>query len=145
MFSFSIFVLIVYNSTKIVLFGGNNATGISVGILFILDITNLTWTTAESVESAQYRAEIACSVSGDNFIVWGGNTFVQTILQIGGGICCSLFPYELSIFRDQMVIAIEFHLDTSNISHLQYSIRTVDNIVCTYYSIQTINNPRELR
>ncbi|KAF9089682.1 hypothetical protein BGX23_006512 [Mortierella sp. AD031] len=67
-----------HNGTKMILFGGNDAAGISVGTLFILDVTNLTWTAAQGVQPAQYRTEMACSVSGDNFIAWGGKTFAQT-------------------------------------------------------------------
>ncbi|KAG9071500.1 hypothetical protein KI688_005712 [Linnemannia hyalina] len=59
-----------YNGTKILLFGGNTDTTQSVDSLFILDVQTMTWTQADS--SLDARSDMACSVSGDNFIVWGG-------------------------------------------------------------------------
>ncbi|KAK3812444.1 MAG: hypothetical protein J3R72DRAFT_530129 [Linnemannia gamsii] len=62
-----------YNGTKIILFGGRNGRtvekGSSVGNLYILDVTSMTWTEGPSADA---RSLMACSVSGDNFLVWGG-------------------------------------------------------------------------
>ncbi|KAF9154077.1 hypothetical protein BG015_001899 [Linnemannia schmuckeri] len=59
-----------YNGTKMLLFGGNTDTTQSVDTLYILDVPTMTWTQAPS--SLDARSDMACSVSGDNFIVWGG-------------------------------------------------------------------------
>ncbi|KAF9281288.1 hypothetical protein BGZ88_011684, partial [Linnemannia elongata] len=59
-----------YNGTKMLLFGGNTNLTPSVDTLYILDLVNMTWTQAPS--SLEPRSAMACSVSGDNFIVWGG-------------------------------------------------------------------------
>lgn len=60
-----------HNGTKIILFGGvynSNYTD----TLYILDVANLTWS-----QGAKYqpRSGAACSVSGDYFIVWGGQSY----------------------------------------------------------------------
>ncbi|KAK3823753.1 MAG: hypothetical protein JOS17DRAFT_804865 [Linnemannia elongata] len=52
------------------LFGGNTDTTESVDTLHILDLVTMKWTQAPS--SLDARSDMACSVSGDNFIVWGG-------------------------------------------------------------------------
>ncbi|KAF9154078.1 hypothetical protein BG015_001900 [Linnemannia schmuckeri] len=59
-----------YNGTKILLFGGNTDTTQSVDTLYILDVQSMTWSQADN--SLDARSDMACSVSGDNFIVWGG-------------------------------------------------------------------------
>ncbi|KAG0276359.1 hypothetical protein BGZ96_003340 [Linnemannia gamsii] len=59
-----------YNGTKMILFGGNTETTQSVDSLFILDVPSMSWTKAPN--SLDARSDMGCSVSGDNFIVWGG-------------------------------------------------------------------------
>ncbi|KAG0061092.1 hypothetical protein BGZ89_011750 [Linnemannia elongata] len=59
-----------YNGTKILLFGGNTDTTPSVDTLYILDVPTMIWTQVDN--SLDARSDMACSVSGDNFIVWGG-------------------------------------------------------------------------
>ncbi|KAF9122563.1 hypothetical protein BGW39_009651 [Mortierella sp. 14UC] len=61
-----------YNGTKMILFGGHNSSRPSGGYLFILDVPTLTWNQGPNVDPSQNRSSMACSVSGDNFIVWGG-------------------------------------------------------------------------
>ncbi|KAK3804798.1 MAG: hypothetical protein J3R72DRAFT_130096 [Linnemannia gamsii] len=59
-----------YNGTKIILFGGMATKGgPPVGNIYILDVTSMTWTEGPGGEG---RTLMACSVSGDNFLVWGG-------------------------------------------------------------------------
>ncbi|KAF9141053.1 hypothetical protein BG015_001416 [Linnemannia schmuckeri] len=58
-----------YNGTKMILFGGDGS-GPSVASISILDIPTMTWTNGKDAPDA--RSEMACSVAGDNFIVWGG-------------------------------------------------------------------------
>ncbi|KAF9935146.1 hypothetical protein FBU30_007525 [Linnemannia zychae] len=59
-----------YNGTKMVLFGGDTAEGYGWGKLSVLDIATMTWVTYS--DSPEIRLGVACSVSGDYFIVWGG-------------------------------------------------------------------------
>ncbi|KAF9082029.1 hypothetical protein BGX23_000183 [Mortierella sp. AD031] len=63
-----------YNDTKMVLFGGLLYNGTVVGTLYTLDVASLTWTQGTSADPIQNRAGMACSVSGDNFIIWGDPT-----------------------------------------------------------------------
>ncbi|KAK3835595.1 MAG: hypothetical protein J3R72DRAFT_494060 [Linnemannia gamsii] len=63
-----------YNGTKILLFGGLTSTGAAVGTLYTLDVTNMIWSLSESTQPSQNRYGMACSVSGDNFVIWGGQT-----------------------------------------------------------------------
>jgi hypothetical protein len=53
-----------------ILFGGDNGTASSVASISILDVSSMKWTNGNNAPDA--RSEMACSVSGDNFIVWGG-------------------------------------------------------------------------
>ncbi|KAG0203753.1 hypothetical protein BGX33_008923 [Mortierella sp. NVP41] len=76
-----------YNDTKMVLFGGLLYNGTVVGTLYTLDVASLTWTQGTSADPIQNRAGMACSVSGDNFIIWGG---LRNTLQ--GGVAVSDTP-----------------------------------------------------
>jgi hypothetical protein len=55
-----------------VLFGGDNGSGPSVASISVLDIATMVWTDGE--DAPDPRSEMACTVAGDNFIVWGGKT-----------------------------------------------------------------------
>ncbi|KAF9152042.1 hypothetical protein BG015_005868 [Linnemannia schmuckeri] len=57
-----------YSGAKMVVFGGRSSGKIS-GSLYILDVPTMTWSLGPS---SQPRMAMVCSVSGDNFIVWGG-------------------------------------------------------------------------
>ncbi|KAF9122802.1 hypothetical protein BGW39_009483 [Mortierella sp. 14UC] len=57
-----------YNGAKMLLFGGG-VDGAEIGTLFILDVATMTWSRGPS---SQPRKGMACAVSGDNFVVWGG-------------------------------------------------------------------------
>ncbi|KAG0316865.1 hypothetical protein BGZ97_006278 [Linnemannia gamsii] len=48
-----------YSGTKMILFGGDDDATSSSANLFILDVRSMTW------------IEMACSIAGDNFIIWG--------------------------------------------------------------------------
>ncbi|KAG0219630.1 hypothetical protein BGX33_001802 [Mortierella sp. NVP41] len=61
-----------YNGTKMMFFGGNPPSGSSSADLWILDLPTMVWTQVRSAPSREKRSEMACFVSGDNFIVWGG-------------------------------------------------------------------------
>ncbi|KAF9154081.1 hypothetical protein BG015_001903 [Linnemannia schmuckeri] len=53
------------------LFGGDAGAGASsANSLYILDVPSMTWSEGPSAPEA--RSEMACSIPGDNFIVWGG-------------------------------------------------------------------------
>jgi hypothetical protein len=71
--SFFFHYLIAYNGTKLIYFGGNTTPTTSVGSIYILDVPTLTWKQGESADPSQNRSSMACGVSGDNFITWGGN------------------------------------------------------------------------
>ncbi|KAF9141052.1 hypothetical protein BG015_001415 [Linnemannia schmuckeri] len=57
-----------HNGTKIILFGGDTL----LGDLHILDVRTRICTQERGVDPKNNRADMACSVAGDNFIVWGG-------------------------------------------------------------------------
>ncbi|KAG9071505.1 hypothetical protein KI688_005717 [Linnemannia hyalina] len=61
-----------YKGTKMILFGGVNGTGPSVGSISILDVASMKWTSGNDAPAPEARAEMACSVAGDNFVAWGG-------------------------------------------------------------------------
>lgn len=55
-----------------ILFGGQTFDGATPGNLYTLDMESMTWNLTQTVPSSQSRHSMACSVSGDNFIIWGG-------------------------------------------------------------------------
>lgn len=59
------------------LFGGESSLSEpSVGTLHILDVRNMMWSKAEGVDPSLGRSSMACAISGDNFVVWGGESVV---------------------------------------------------------------------
>ncbi|KAF8961694.1 hypothetical protein BGZ46_001304 [Entomortierella lignicola] len=60
------------NGTKIIVFGGQTSSGTLLGSLFILNVTTMTWSQGASIDPTLNRAGMACAVSGDNLVVWGG-------------------------------------------------------------------------
>ncbi|KAG0063800.1 hypothetical protein BGZ89_009606 [Linnemannia elongata] len=61
-----------YNGTKMILFGGHEMDGISKNATYILDVPSMEWTKGSAVDASQSRSAMACSVSGDNVVIWGG-------------------------------------------------------------------------
>jgi hypothetical protein len=62
-----------YSGTKMVLFGGSDGTGVtpSFGDIYILDVATFNWTKGETLGTGRFGS--ACAVSGDYFIIWGGD------------------------------------------------------------------------
>ncbi|KAF9082568.1 hypothetical protein BGX29_003745, partial [Mortierella sp. GBA35] len=61
-----------YNGTKMILFGGRINDTVTQGSIYILDLPKRVWTKGPNVNPSQYRSHMACGVSGDNFLAWGG-------------------------------------------------------------------------
>ncbi|KAG0007295.1 hypothetical protein BGZ80_004843 [Entomortierella chlamydospora] len=55
------------------LFGGLYAPTLEFNGIHILDMATLSWTKGSDVDESLRRNNMACSVSGDNFVSWGGN------------------------------------------------------------------------
>ena len=63
------------SGSKVVLFGGySSSLNATVGDIFILDVTTLTWKKGTSTAPRDVRRSAACALSGDYFVVWGGDT-----------------------------------------------------------------------
>lgn len=75
--SFFLSLHIAYNGTKLILFGGHEMDGISKNTTYILDVTSMEWTKGPAVDASQSRSAMACSVSGDNVVIWGGMNVVM--------------------------------------------------------------------
>ncbi|KAG0044700.1 hypothetical protein BGZ83_010077 [Gryganskiella cystojenkinii] len=76
-----------YGGSKIVLFGGTTLNGPSVANIYTLDVNSMSWTKGPSGDSSQNREQMACSVSGDNFVTWGGqnwDTHTTTLVKTTG-------------------------------------------------------------
>lgn len=58
-----------------ILFGGQTSNNDTLGDLYILDMVSMMWNLSQTVPASQSRHSMACSVSGDNFIIWGGKFF----------------------------------------------------------------------
>lgn len=63
------FQRIALNGSKMILFGGDDGS-VSTSSLYILDVPTMTWTQATS--AFEGRSGMACAVSGNSFVVWGG-------------------------------------------------------------------------
>ncbi|KAG0377363.1 hypothetical protein BGX24_006252 [Mortierella sp. AD032] len=57
------------DGTKVVIYGGRLYKGAVVGDVSVLDTTTKTWTTGVS---GQPRMYVACTVAGDQLLIWGG-------------------------------------------------------------------------
>lgn len=70
--------------------GGYNGT--EVGTLYLLDVATMMWTQGPS---SQPRKGMACTVSGNFFVVWGGtnNQWRQKILIFLCIECLYIFPF----------------------------------------------------
>lgn len=55
-----------------VVFGGQLYLKEPRGSIFILDVPTLTWTQGPDIDYPLGRSSAACTVAGDNFVVWGG-------------------------------------------------------------------------
>ncbi|KAF9130633.1 Multiple epidermal growth factor-like domains protein 8 [Mortierella sp. GBA39] len=61
-----------YGGKKMVVFGGELYLEHPRGSIFILDVPTLTWTQGPDIDNPLSRSSAACTVAGDNFVVWGG-------------------------------------------------------------------------
>ena len=55
-----------------VVFGGTGPSGIPQGSIYVLDVKTMSWIKGAQPEARQNRTGMACTVAGDNFVVWGG-------------------------------------------------------------------------
>ncbi|KAF9999412.1 hypothetical protein BGZ80_006572, partial [Entomortierella chlamydospora] len=62
-----------YNGTKMILFGGQDTSNNPTNSIYILDLSNQTWTMGNNIDISLSRNGGACASYGDNFIGWGGN------------------------------------------------------------------------
>ncbi|KAF9120474.1 hypothetical protein BGW39_011338 [Mortierella sp. 14UC] len=62
--------------SKMVLYGGSliDANNTLQGDVYILDVATLTWIKGPVPSSSQRRRNMACTVAGNNFVVWGGQS-----------------------------------------------------------------------
>ncbi|KAG9071487.1 hypothetical protein KI688_005699 [Linnemannia hyalina] len=61
------------NGTKMVMFGGKQATdNLPISGIYILDTNTMGWKTGTAAPAQEARRSMACTVSGDYFIAWGG-------------------------------------------------------------------------
>ncbi|KAK5801778.1 hypothetical protein F5H01DRAFT_397646 [Linnemannia elongata] len=63
-----------YNGTKMIVFGGASLNGDPNADIHILDILTREWTAGKSADAIQARQYMACAVSGDSFVAWGGES-----------------------------------------------------------------------
>ena len=73
LFVYSKSIIVAYNGTKVIVFGGSDIQEISQSGIFILDVATMHWTAGTPASPSQARCNLACTVNGDHFIAWGGN------------------------------------------------------------------------
>jgi len=59
-----------------VLFGGVSAKNVPSGGIYVLDLATMGWT--QGTPSVSPRRGMACAVSGDYFVAWGGIIMIMT-------------------------------------------------------------------
>ncbi|KAF9962762.1 hypothetical protein BGZ70_007902 [Mortierella alpina] len=75
-------VVPAYNGAKLVVFGGiSTALFSTLGSIYVLDVLSLSWKKGTNIDPSQNRTGMACTVAGDNFVVWGGNNNKHTPIQ----------------------------------------------------------------
>ncbi|KAF9130632.1 hypothetical protein BGX30_013440 [Mortierella sp. GBA39] len=70
--------------SKMVVYGGSliDANSTLQGDVYILDVATLTWTkTPPPPGTSQFRRNMACTAAGNNFVVWGGQSYNYTFLD----------------------------------------------------------------
>ena len=65
-------MLLAYGGQSMIVFGGTGLDGIAKADIHILDLPTSKWTTGRPADASQARTNMACAVSGDSFIAWGG-------------------------------------------------------------------------
>ncbi|KAF9570323.1 hypothetical protein EC968_001988 [Mortierella alpina] len=68
---------VAYNGTKMVVFGGTGPSGIPQGGIYVLDVKSMSWIRGADPEARHNRTGMACTVAGDNFVVWGGKEAIE--------------------------------------------------------------------
>ncbi|KAG0291584.1 hypothetical protein BGZ96_005052 [Linnemannia gamsii] len=103
-----------YNGTRILLYGGNTVDGQSVATLDILDLPTMKW--SKGPDAPEGRSEMACSVSGDNFIVFGGQA-VQVFSRYnptpGLGVSATPLIYNIYTGKWTQTYTRGFHPDST--------------------------------
>jgi hypothetical protein len=69
-----------YGGRKVVLYGGHEwVLGAEElrGMIYVLDVPTMTWTAGELVNPNFVSADSACTITGSNFISWGGTVFTN--------------------------------------------------------------------
>jgi hypothetical protein len=61
-----------YDGFKMVVFGGSVKDDTQLDDIYILDMPTMTWSKGSAPPVPLNRSNMACTVSGDNFIAWGG-------------------------------------------------------------------------
>ncbi|KAF9933815.1 hypothetical protein BGZ75_004546 [Mortierella antarctica] len=91
-----------YNGTKFIVFGGALYPDVVMevdgvisraaikGSIYILDVQTLTWSKGADADPQYIRSDMACGVSGDNFVAWGGEVHATYISTLGTPIIYNL-------------------------------------------------------
>lgn len=58
--------------SKMVVFGGRSRGGAVRGSIFFLDVFEMKWSQGPDADPSQHRYGMACTVAGDNVVIWGG-------------------------------------------------------------------------
>ncbi|KAG0272012.1 hypothetical protein BGZ95_000118 [Linnemannia exigua] len=64
-----------YGGRNLVVFGGSSSAGTDIvpqGDIYVLDLVSMEWTQGKQANRPDFRAAMACTVAGDNFVSWGG-------------------------------------------------------------------------
>ncbi|KAF9133812.1 hypothetical protein BGW39_008855 [Mortierella sp. 14UC] len=67
-------VLSAYGGKKMIVFGGHGLDGVAKAGIYVFDTSTREWTVGKAADPAQARTNMACAVSGDSFIAWGGES-----------------------------------------------------------------------
>ncbi|KAF9905007.1 hypothetical protein EC991_002070 [Linnemannia zychae] len=71
-----------YGGRNLIVFGGSSSATANIvpqGDIYILDLVSMEWSQGKQANPSDFRVGMACSVAGDNFVVWGGTNTTKTL------------------------------------------------------------------
>ncbi|KAG0210503.1 hypothetical protein BGX33_004856 [Mortierella sp. NVP41] len=84
--------------SKMIIYGGTTLNSTVQGDIYILDVATMAWTKGAAPGPAQYRRNMACTVAGNNFVVWGGQTTNSRYMET------AVYDLRTDQWTDQFII-----------------------------------------
>jgi hypothetical protein len=77
-----------------IVFGGAGLDGVANANIHILDLPTREWTLGTSGDATHARRNMACAISGDSFVAWGGKLLPVSLYKANAQ---HYFRYDFNI------------------------------------------------